>query len=81
MSKGGGEYVWFVDADDEVDEYSLLYIHESLRQNPADCVFLGYEYVWGEKRAQVAKKELSPSELFYVLSGSEIIEKVMIPLF
>lgn len=76
---GGG--IWFVDADDEVDEHCLQFIFKSLQQNPADAIVFDFEYVKGENKKETVRRNLADDKKFRVLKDDAVFTEAITPLF
>lgn len=66
LGRARGEYVWFVDADDELAPGAIARIAEILRENPVDFLSFGYcaePAEPGKARLDLAPVPVSPFEL------------------
>jgi glycosyltransferase involved in cell wall biosynthesis/serine acetyltransferase/ubiquinone/menaquinone biosynthesis C-methylase UbiE len=61
LKKAKGDYVWFVDADDWLVDFSLLRIVNILSKNKPDVMVINFEYTFDEKPSQPSN--LTPSHL------------------
>lgn len=69
MNISDGEYIWFIDADDYVDDHSLDIILQTLKNGDYDMLLMGYHWVSGENAKQVIYKGEYLSGLHLASSG------------
>lgn len=53
------EYLWFVDADDNIRPHAIRTLLDTIRQMPSDCYLFGLDKIRGKEVTQIA----NPSEL------------------
>lgn len=53
------EYLWFVDADDNIRSNAICTLLDTIRQMPSDCYLFGFDKIRGKEVTQIA----NPSEL------------------
>ena len=53
------EYLWFVDADDNIQPHAICTLLDTIRQMPSDCYLFGLDKIRGKEVTQI----VNPSEL------------------
>lgn len=67
IGEATGEYLWFVDADDTVENNLLLRVYDSLQKNRAQLVIFGLiEEYYDEKGRFLYRRPVSHGEGYYV---------------
>lgn len=80
VNEARGEYIWFVDADDEISPDSCAELHEMLSKKPVDIVHFGTEIVndgnLPESRVDNMRRFVKPYD--GTLSGRDVFEKCFV---
>jgi CDP-glycerol glycerophosphotransferase len=75
--KATGEYVWFVDGDDELAPGSLAAVAEALRRLRPDVLILDYENLYPDGTASSSGADLSGPELTTLAESPGLINLTM----
>lgn len=79
LQEACGQYIWFMDPDDYVDEDLLATVYQSLQENPAKLVVFGLWEEYYEKDGTFSYRHaIAPKEAFY--SNQESLRRQMIYL-
>ncbi len=76
LDNATGEYVFFCDSDDFIDEATLDYMYNKLRRDQADVVACGFSQVWDDY-AESGREELFTSANPGVYSGHKAVIQMM----
>jgi len=75
LSKARGEYIWFVDSDDWIENNCLLKLHNIMQSNDLDCIWFNHQQVF-EKNGTIKRiqNSLKNSEVIY--NGKDFLAKI-----
>lgn len=79
LEKASGEYIWFMDSDDRVDDYLLEKVYTSLEKNRADVVVFGLVEEYFDKN-DVLKHTKTISMPEQLLDNADDVHELVIKL-
>ena len=73
-----GEYLWFVDSDDTIEENCLNFLLDTAFSNDLDVLCFNY-YLIEEDNGKIASSHISHNKNTYIYNGKDFICKVSMP--
>lgn len=80
IEEATGEYIWFIDPDDDIEPESIPLILQQLDKEASDCLLFDYNFLWTETKP---KKEGTENALPQIrkLGQKEILSEIVQPSF
>ena len=77
IQEADGEYLWFADADDTVDEDLLEKVYQSLQKNRAKLVLFGIALEYYDRQGKFSYEEVRVPEEMYLTDPEQIHQQLI----
>lgn len=78
MAEAVGEYIWFIDADNDIEPESITLILQQIDNEPTDCLVFDYNFLWTEEKPARKDGENLPPRTRH-LNQEEIFSEIVEP--
>lgn len=80
IAEAAGEYIWFIDADDDIEPESISLILQQIDNQAPDCILFDVNFLWTEKKPDKSQDEAAPPRI-RKLNKNDILSEVVSPMF
>jgi len=80
IAEATGEYIWFVDSDDDIEPESIPLILQQIDNNAPDCLLFDYNFLWTETKPEKQEPQNAQPKI-RKLCQEEIFSEVVKPSF
>lgn len=78
IAEATGEYIWFVDPDDDIEPESISLILQQIDNEAPDCLVFDYNFLWTEEKPERQNIENTPPRI-RLLGQEEIFSEIVKP--